>query len=236
MSALVQGQYCIWTNTLDLVSSFFCSDRDYIIGLVPYPGLPKRDKPRRVELYFSSWIIRSVESRKGDGQLFAWGSRKTWSVRRRMWRAVKKLHSGMRAYQNARKTDTFLSRCALIAGITTKIHCYENTTSAGPVSREDESNQSTVITSKNDNGLNMKSIAVAGIGFRTPLRCNREGIVSWSWAEKYIFYIGNILHVYGFFNIPRQILLHIKFIFSHCFREITSYLNSEKLHLILIQF
>ena len=26
---------------------------------VPYPGLPKRDKPRRVELYFSSWIIRA---------------------------------------------------------------------------------------------------------------------------------------------------------------------------------
>ncbi|KAK9004659.1 hypothetical protein V6N11_042119 [Hibiscus sabdariffa] len=38
---------------------------------VPYPGLPKRGKPRRVELYFSSWIIRPVESRKGDGQLYA---------------------------------------------------------------------------------------------------------------------------------------------------------------------
>ncbi|RVX21672.1 hypothetical protein CK203_001023 [Vitis vinifera] len=54
---------------------FFCSDREYIIGRriweagktyycvtkgVPYPGLPKRDKPRRVELYFSSWIIRAA--------------------------------------------------------------------------------------------------------------------------------------------------------------------------------
>lgn len=26
---------------------------------VPYPGLQKRDKPRRVELYFSSWVIRA---------------------------------------------------------------------------------------------------------------------------------------------------------------------------------
>ncbi|KAF2313942.1 hypothetical protein GH714_020754 [Hevea brasiliensis] len=63
---------------------FFCSDREYIIGRriweagktyycvtkgVPYPGLPKRDKPRRVEHYFSSWVIRAVESRKGDGQM-----------------------------------------------------------------------------------------------------------------------------------------------------------------------
>ncbi|KDP20295.1 hypothetical protein JCGZ_08307 [Jatropha curcas] len=65
---------------------FFCSDREYIIGRriweadktyycvtkgVPYPALPKRDKPRRVEHYFSSWVIRTVESCKGDGQMSA---------------------------------------------------------------------------------------------------------------------------------------------------------------------
>ncbi|KAL9667428.1 hypothetical protein QQ045_001786 [Rhodiola kirilowii] len=65
---------------------FFCSDREYIIGRriwesgksyycvtkgVPYPNLPKRDKPRQVDLYFSSWVIRPVESCKGDGQLTA---------------------------------------------------------------------------------------------------------------------------------------------------------------------
>ncbi|KAK8706469.1 hypothetical protein V6N13_050034 [Hibiscus sabdariffa] len=94
---------------------------------VPYPGLPKRGKPRRVELYFSSWIIRPVESRKGDGQLYAcevtlvhyedMGIPKDVAklgVRHGMWGAVKKLHTGMRAYQNARKTDTSLSRCACI--------------------------------------------------------------------------------------------------------------------------
>ncbi|CAA2966078.1 START domain-containing s involved in steroidogenesis phosphatidylcholine transfer [Olea europaea subsp. europaea] len=52
---------------------FFCSDREYIIGRriweagrnyycvtkgVPYPTLPRCDKPRRVDLYFSSWIIK----------------------------------------------------------------------------------------------------------------------------------------------------------------------------------
>ncbi|GKU85826.1 hypothetical protein SLEP1_g444 [Rubroshorea leprosula] len=94
---------------------------------VPYPGLNKHDKPRRVELYFSSWVIRAVESRRGDGQLSAcevtlvhyedMGIPKDVAklgVRHGMWGAVKKLHSGMRAYQNARKLDTSLSRCALI--------------------------------------------------------------------------------------------------------------------------
>lgn len=26
---------------------------------VPYPALQKRDKPRRVDLYFSSWVINA---------------------------------------------------------------------------------------------------------------------------------------------------------------------------------
>lgn len=46
-------------------------------------------------------------------------------VRHGMWGAVKKLHSGMRAYQLARKTESCsgspLSRCALLAQITTKV-------------------------------------------------------------------------------------------------------------------
>ncbi|ONM15241.1 Polyketide cyclase/dehydrase and lipid transport superfamily protein [Zea mays] len=62
---------------------FFCSDREYIFGGriwesgktyycvtkgVPYPSLPKKEKPRRVELYFSSWRIRAVQSPKHVGQ------------------------------------------------------------------------------------------------------------------------------------------------------------------------
>lgn len=29
-----------------------------IMQAVPYPALPKRDKPRRVDKYFSSWVIK----------------------------------------------------------------------------------------------------------------------------------------------------------------------------------
>ncbi|KAL8162755.1 hypothetical protein V2J09_014244 [Rumex salicifolius] len=128
---------------------FFCSDREYIIGRriweagksyycitkgVPYSNLPKCDKPRRVERYFSSWIIKPVESRKGDGQLSAcevtlihyedMGIPKDVAklgVRHGMWGTVKKLHSGMRAYQKMRKSDNSLSRNAQLAAITTKI-------------------------------------------------------------------------------------------------------------------
>ncbi|XP_020092487.1 uncharacterized protein LOC109712996 [Ananas comosus] len=128
---------------------FFCSDREYIFGRriwesgktyycvtkgVPYPSLRKNEKPRRVELYFSSWRIRPVESRKQDGQLSAcevtlvhyedMGIPKDVAkvgVRHGMWGAVKKLQSGMRAYQLMRRTENTLSRSALMARITTKI-------------------------------------------------------------------------------------------------------------------
>ncbi|KAJ0818325.1 putative START domain-containing protein [Helianthus annuus] len=60
---------------------FFCSDREYVIGRriweactgktyycvtkgVQYPGVRRRDKPRRVDRYFSSWVIRPGMSTK----------------------------------------------------------------------------------------------------------------------------------------------------------------------------
>ncbi|KAL9237667.1 hypothetical protein vseg_012188 [Gypsophila vaccaria] len=129
---------------------FFCSDREYIIGRriweagkayycitkgLPYQNLPKRDKPRRVEQYFSSWIIKPVKSVRGDGHTACevtlvhyedMGIPKDVAklgVRHGMWGTVKKLHAGMRAYQNARKSEAPLSRCGLMARITTKISC-----------------------------------------------------------------------------------------------------------------
>ncbi|KAG2306688.1 hypothetical protein Bca52824_026436 [Brassica carinata] len=137
-------------NDFHLQFPFFCSDREYIIGRriwesgnkyfavtkgVPYPALPKRDKPRRVEIYFSSWIIKAVESRKGDGKMSAcevslvhcedMGIPKDVAklgVRHGMWGAVKKLNSGLRAYQTPRKQGAAMSRSAQIARITTKLN------------------------------------------------------------------------------------------------------------------
>ncbi|KAJ8763853.1 hypothetical protein K2173_003635 [Erythroxylum novogranatense] len=126
---------------------FFCSDREYIIGrriwesgriyycvtklLAPLC----QDKPRRVDLYYSSWCIRAVESKRGDGQLTAcevllfhhedmgipWEIAKL-GVRQGMWGAVKKIEPGLRAYQKQRASGAVVSRCAFMAQVNTKIN------------------------------------------------------------------------------------------------------------------
>ncbi|KDP25225.1 hypothetical protein JCGZ_20381 [Jatropha curcas] len=128
---------------------FFCSDREYIIGRriwesgrlyycvtkgVPCMSVPRRNKPRRVDLYYSSWCVRAVESKRGDGQLTAcevllfhhedmgipWEIAKL-GVRQGMWGAVKKIEPGLRAYQKQRAAGDPLSRCAFMAQINTKV-------------------------------------------------------------------------------------------------------------------
>lgn len=128
---------------------FFCSDREYIIGRriwesgrlyycvtkgVPCSSVPRRNKPRRVDLYYSSWCIRAVESRRGDGQLSAcevllfhhedmgipWEIAKL-GVRKGMWGAVKKVEPGLRAYQKERASGAPISRCAFMAQINSKV-------------------------------------------------------------------------------------------------------------------
>ncbi|CAL0321063.1 unnamed protein product [Lupinus luteus] len=140
---------------------FFCSDREYVIGRriwnsgqayycvtkgVPCPSLPRRSKPKRVDIYYSSWCIRAVKSRK-DGQLTAcevllfhyedmgipWELAKI-GVRRGMWGTVKKLDPGLRLYEKERASGLPLSRSALAANISTKVsedylRSLKNTTS-----------------------------------------------------------------------------------------------------------
>ncbi|KAK8968078.1 hypothetical protein KSP40_PGU008901 [Platanthera guangdongensis] len=173
---------------------FFCSDREYIIGRriwesrkayycvtkgVPYPSLPKNEKPRRVELYFSSWRIRAVESRKQDGQLSScevtlihyedMGIPRDVAkvgVRHGMWGAVKKLQSGMRAYQLMRKSETSLSHHAFFAQITTKVPCIEDLdlsdeleTSGGGETSQDESS---AVMTIGDHGMKWKWVIIGG--------------------------------------------------------------------------
>ncbi|KAK9926440.1 hypothetical protein M0R45_023672 [Rubus argutus] len=141
---------------------FFCSDREYLIGRriwesgrsyycvtkgVPSSSVPRRDKPRRVDLYYSSWCIRAVESKRGDGQLTScevllfhhedmgipWEIAKL-GVRQGMWGAVKKVEPGLRLYQKERAANAPLSRCAKMAQINTKVSAdylrsVENSTS-----------------------------------------------------------------------------------------------------------
>ncbi|XP_022762174.1 uncharacterized protein LOC111308116 [Durio zibethinus] len=129
---------------------FFCSDREYIIGRriwesgqsyycvtkgVPYASVPRKNKPRRVDLFYSSWCIRAVESRKGDGQMTAcevllfhhedmgipWKIAKL-GVRQGMWGTVKRIDPGLRAYQKERASGVPPPHCAVMAHINTKVN------------------------------------------------------------------------------------------------------------------
>ncbi|KAI3504197.1 hypothetical protein L1887_32742 [Cichorium endivia] len=165
---------------------FFCSDREYIIGRriweagktsycvtkgVPYPALRRRDKPRRVDHYFSSWVIRPVQSRKGDGLLSACEvillhcedmriprDVAKLGVRHGMWGTVKKLHGGFRAYQTARKQDEPLSRCARMATIATKI-AFDGGVDAVPEQKSGDVNTS---GGKVGGGVDWRWVAVGG--------------------------------------------------------------------------
>ncbi|KAG8064168.1 hypothetical protein GUJ93_ZPchr0004g39963 [Zizania palustris] len=132
---------------------FFCSNREYIIGRriwasgktyycvtmgVPRPSVPRCNKPRRVDLYYSSWCIRPVESRNGDGSMTAcevllfhhedmgipWEIAKL-GVRQGMWGCVKRIEPGLRAYQIARTADEPLSKYAAMAHVNTKFDLDE---------------------------------------------------------------------------------------------------------------
>uniref|UniRef100_A0A453N3S6 START domain-containing protein n=1 Tax=Aegilops tauschii subsp. strangulata TaxID=200361 RepID=A0A453N3S6_AEGTS len=101
---------------------------------VPCSSIPRRSKPRRVDLYYSSWCIRAVESRRGNGGSTAceillfhhedmgipYEIAKI-GIRQGMWGCVKRIEPGLRAYQKARAAGEPPSPSALMARINTKV-------------------------------------------------------------------------------------------------------------------
>lgn len=181
---------------------FFCKDREYIIGRriwesgrhyycvtkgVDCPSMPKRDKPRRVDVYYSSWCIRAVESKRGTGQLTAcevllfhheemgipWEIAKL-GVRKGMWGTVQKIEPGLRAYQEARASGAALSHSAFMAQVNTKISPeYLQSIGADDNSGENES----VVASEKPQGLNVPKMLV--IGGAIALACSLDrGLVT----------------------------------------------------------
>ncbi|XP_063934931.1 uncharacterized protein LOC108226293 [Daucus carota subsp. sativus] len=128
---------------------FFCSDREYIIGRriwesagtyycvtkgVPYPSIPPKKAPKRVDLYYSSWVIRAVASTRGNGEMTAcevvlfhsedmgipWRLAKL-GVKHGMRTTVQKIEAGLRVYQNQRASGSPLSHTARLAQINTRV-------------------------------------------------------------------------------------------------------------------
>ncbi|KAL0324606.1 UNVERIFIED_CONTAM: hypothetical protein Scaly_2427700 [Sesamum calycinum] len=104
-----------------------------VVECVPCSSVPRRNKPRRVDLYYSSWCIRPAESKR-DGRLTAcevllfhhedmgipWEIAKL-GVRQGMWGAVKKIDPGLRSYQKHRASGSPLSHSGFMAQINTKV-------------------------------------------------------------------------------------------------------------------
>lgn len=122
-------------------------------------------------VYFLNFL---VESLRGDGQMTAcevtlihyedMGIPKDVAklgIRHGMWGTVKKLHSGMRAYQNARKSEASLSRSALMARITTKISLDGYVDSLEPVSGE-EGNAQSMTNSRRRDAIDWKWVVIGG--------------------------------------------------------------------------
>ncbi|KAK2390859.1 hypothetical protein P8452_28054 [Trifolium repens] len=176
---------------------FFCKDREYIIGRriwecgrsyycvtkgVDCPSVPRQDKPRRVDVYYSSWCIRAVESKRDKGQLTAcevllfhheemgipWEIAKL-GVRKGMWGTVQKIEPGLRAYQEAKASGAPLSHSAVMAGVNTKIS-PEYLQSIG--SSNDLSETESAITSDKPKGMNVPKMLV--IGGAVALACSLD--------------------------------------------------------------
>ncbi|XP_019435391.1 PREDICTED: uncharacterized protein LOC109341872 isoform X2 [Lupinus angustifolius] len=181
---------------------FFCKDREYIIGRriwesgrsyycvtkgIDCPSIPGQDKPRRVDVYYSSWCIRAVESKRNNGQLTAcevllfhheemgipWEIAKL-GVRKGMWGTVQKIEPGLRAYQEARASGAPLSQPAYMAQVNTKINLeYLQSIGTNESSPETEN----VITAEKPQGVNVPKMLV--IGGAIALACSLDkGLVT----------------------------------------------------------
>ncbi|GAB4858609.1 hypothetical protein Ancab_010083 [Ancistrocladus abbreviatus] len=169
---------------------FFCSDREYIIGRriwqlgrtyycvtkgVPCSSVPRHDKPRRVDVYYSSWCIRAVESRRGNGQMTAsevllfhhedmgipWEIAKL-GVRQGMWGAVKKIDPGLRAYQKARASGEPLSGPASMAHFNTKVSPEYLRSLLGEDNDDDQSETQVAAQADKKSGINIPKLLFFG--------------------------------------------------------------------------
>ncbi|KAH7292626.1 hypothetical protein KP509_29G078300 [Ceratopteris richardii] len=127
---------------------FFCSNREYLIGRriyesggtffcitkgVPYNQVPRQKKPRRVDVYSSSWCIRAVESPQTAQKTACeviflhsedMGIQKDLAklgVRQGMWNCVKKMEPGLRKYMAHRKGCITVSFSASMANSFTSV-------------------------------------------------------------------------------------------------------------------
>lgn len=95
--------------------------------------VPKKNKPRRVDVFWSSWRIRPTLAKDGSGMTACEVILTHWEemgiqrdvaklgVKQGMWNAVRKIEPGVSKYAVDRAAGRPLSRAASFANITTRI-------------------------------------------------------------------------------------------------------------------
>lgn len=138
--------------------------------------------------FYVPFLFLTVESRKQDGQLSAcevtlvhhedMGIPKDVAklgVRQGMWGAVKKLQSGMRAYQAMRRTGTSLSRFALAAQMTTMV---PNNETLAPIDTKNPDSSEVANASedaKGHHGIDWKLVVIGGVAVVCGLQAGLVG-------------------------------------------------------------
>ncbi|WZZ39268.1 hypothetical protein YC2023_035527 [Brassica napus] len=158
---------------------------------VSVPCIPRNNKQKRVDLFYSSWCIRPVKSRREDGVTSAcevllfhhedMGIPKEIAklgVKRGMWGAVKKMEPGLRAYQEqrlSREGGSKLSRPAFMAQINTKITSEHIVSLSNGATSEAEApeTEAPVTLDRGNGGENLKKLLF--IGGAVAIACTLSG-------------------------------------------------------------
>ncbi|KAJ4840151.1 hypothetical protein Tsubulata_000227 [Turnera subulata] len=123
----------VYCKTLDVFPETGTMIVHWIKKGTPHPSLPKQKKPKRVEVYYSSWSIRTLEQRDGEHGtgcevlLFHHEDISipkrlvSMAVRAAMWSLVKRLDTGIQVYNRNRANGSAPSNYAFMAQLTTKI-------------------------------------------------------------------------------------------------------------------
>ncbi|OWM76313.1 uncharacterized protein LOC116210345 isoform X2 [Punica granatum] len=129
-----EKEYIIVRRIWESNSNYYC-----ITKAASYPTLPKSTTRRRIELYYSSWLIKAVKSRNGkqgtasEVLFFHWEDLgiprelMKMGARAGMWGLVKRMHLGLQAYKNLTQARiSSPSTYSLLARMTTKFELQPN--------------------------------------------------------------------------------------------------------------
>ncbi|KAK4747224.1 hypothetical protein SAY87_026261 [Trapa incisa] len=178
-------EYIIVRRIWECDSNYYCITKG-----ASHPSLPKSTSSRPVELYYSSWYIRSVKSRNAEEVttsevlLFHWEDLgiprdlMKMATRAGMWGLVKRMHADLQAYKDLHQGNMYSpSTYSLLARITTKFELLPDMKSAHL------QEETSTITERNEEGREqnkgrgtVKWFVVGGLIVASWVTLKRKGV------------------------------------------------------------